>query len=336
MVDGTMGSGASRPLRKRIRSKKVMSEKNTFFMMQKSFFPGCLILLLLGLGACKKSSPAVSNPLTPLQSLINTDTSLSLYHRMLLAANETGLLADNSVTLLIPTNAAFRAAGYSEVIIDSLNPSVADRIISYHFISQRATPSTNTYTSYPTHLGFSIFGELDGNHQTWFNGTAVGDTAEVGKALIYKLNSLLLSPRDSLLYQLSSDSTLSYTTELFSRTRLDTTLIQSQGNYTVLAPVNDAWRKAGYDSVGMIDSADFNTMLTLAKYHVLTERLFTNTLVGLTTVVTVQGGSLTVGVSGGVLQFSGPGNPTPAKLLTGNQPAGNVFVIHKIDELLSP
>ncbi|MDO6433352.1 fasciclin domain-containing protein [Flavitalea sp. BT771] len=294
-----------------------------------------MILLLLSLGACKKSSQAVSNPLTPLQSLINTDTSLSLYHRMLLTANETRLLADNSVTLLIPTNSAFRAAGYTEVIIDSLKPSVADRIISYHFIPQRATPSTNSYTSYPTHLGFSIFGELDGN-QTWFNGTVVGDTAEVGKALIYKLNSLLLSPMDSLLYQLSSDSTLSFTTELFSRTRLDTTLIQTQGNYTVLAPVNDAWRNAGYDSVGMIDSADFNTMLNLAKYHVLTERLFTNTLSGLTSVTTVQGGSLTVGVSGGVLQFSGTGNSTPAHVLTGNQPAGNVFVIHKIDELLSP
>ena len=304
-------------------------------MMRKSFFPGCLIILLWSLGACKKSSPAVSNPLTPLNSLINTDTSLSLYHRMLLAANETGLLADNSVTLLIPTNAAFRAAGYSEVLIDSLKPSVADRIISYHFIPQRVTPSTNSYTPYPTHLGFSIFGELDGG-QTWFNGTAMGDTVMVGKALIYKLNSLLLSPLDSLLYQLSSDSTLSFTTELFSRTRLDTTLIQSQGNYTVLAPVNDAWRKAGYDSIPQIDSADFNTMLTLAKYHVLTERLFTNTLSGLTSVVTVQGGSLTVGVSGGVLQFSGTGNPTPANLLKGNQPAGNVFVIHKIDELLSP
>jgi uncharacterized surface protein with fasciclin (FAS1) repeats len=305
-------------------------------MMRKSFFPGCLILLCWSLGACKKTSPAVSNPLTPLQSLINTDTSLSLYHRMLLAANESGLLADNSVTLLIPTNTAFRAAGYTEAAIDSLKPSVADRIISYHFIPQRATPSTNSYTSYPTHLGFSIFGELDGNQQTWFNGTSVGDTAEVGKALIYKLNTLLLSPVDSLVYQLSTDTTLSFTTELFNRTRLDTTLIQSQGNYTVLAPVNDAWRKAGYDSVGVIDSADFNTMLTLAKYHVLTERLFTNTLIGLTSVVTVQGGSLTVGLSGDVLQFSGTGNPTPANLLKGNQPAGNVFVIHKIDELLSP
>jgi uncharacterized surface protein with fasciclin (FAS1) repeats len=141
---------------------------------------------------------------------------------------------------------------------------------------------------------------------------------------------------DSLVYQLSLDTTLSFSTELFNRTRLDTTLIQSQGNYTVLAPVNDAWRKAGYDSVGMIDSADFNTMLNLAKYHVLTERLFTNTLTGLTSVVTVQGGSLTVGVSGGVLQFSGTGNPTPANLEKGNQPAGNIFVIHKIDELLSP
>jgi hypothetical protein len=53
-------------------------------------------------------------------------------------------------------------------------------------------------------------------------------------------------------------------------------------------------------------------------------------------VVTLQGGSLSVSISNGVLQFTGAGNASPANLLTGNQPAGNTFVIHKIDELLSP
>jgi uncharacterized surface protein with fasciclin (FAS1) repeats len=305
-------------------------------MTKRYFALVLLIVVLSGLGSCKKSSPPVTNPVTPLQALINGDTSLSLYHRMLLSANETGLLADNSVTLLIPTNTAFRSAGYSEIVIDSMKPFIADRIISYHFITQRAEPGNSGYSSFPTYLGLPVFGAVDANQHTWFNGASAGDTAVVGKALVYRLNSILLSPQDSLTIQLASDSTLSFTAALFRRTRLDTTLVQSQQLYTVLAPVNAAWLKAGYDSIAQIDSANVNTMLNLAKYHVLPGMLFTNTLAGLTSVTTLQGGSLTVGVSNGILQFSGAGNVSPAHLLTGNQPAGKTFIIHTIDDLLAP
>ena len=304
-------------------------------MKRVSLFCG-LIIVLLGLGSCTKSSSTKPNPLTPLNALVNTDTSLSMFHRMVLTANETALLADNQVTLLIPTNAAFRAAGYTEGMIDTLPPSVADRIISYHFIPQRAEPDSSGYKPYPTHLGFSIFGQLDNNKQTWFNGTMTGDTAEVGKALVYRLNAVLLSPLDSLNYQLFSDSSLSFTAELFHHTGLDTTLSLSGGDYMVLAPTNAAWAKAGYDSVAQIDSADINTMMSLAKYHVVTGRWFTNDLSGVNSLITLQGGSLTVGISNGILQFTGGGNASPANVLTGNQPAGNTFVIYKIDELLSP
>jgi uncharacterized surface protein with fasciclin (FAS1) repeats len=154
-----------------------------------------------------------------------------------------------------------------------------------------------------------------------------------GKALIYQLNGVLLSPWDSLSITLDEDTTLSFSAELFRRTGLDTTLI---GNFTILAPVNAAWITAGYDSVGQIDSADLNTMVSLAKYHVLSGEYFSNMLTGLNNVVTLQGGSLSVSTSGGVLQFKGGSNSVPANVITANQPAGNTFVIHKIDEVLSP
>jgi uncharacterized surface protein with fasciclin (FAS1) repeats len=294
-----------------------------------------LIVLLAGLSSCRKTPPPAVNPITPLQSLINTDTSFSLYHRMLLVANESGLLADNPVTLLIPTNDAFRAAGYSEGQIDSLLPSVADRLISYHFITEPATPDNNGYAPYPTHLNFSLYGEKDAGGEIWFNGAPVaGDTLMVGKALIYRLNTILLSPQDSLSYVLGQDSALSFTAELFRRTGLDT--LPTTDNFTVLAPTNTAWISAGYDSVGAIDSADLNTMLSLAKFHVLPGQYFSNQLVGLNNVVTLQGSSLSVSIAGGVLQFKGNGNAAPANVLTADQPAGNTFVIHKIDEVLSP
>jgi len=294
-----------------------------------------LIILLAGISSCRKAAPPAINPITPLQSLINTDTSFYLFHRMLLIANESGLLADNSVTLLIPTNTAFRTAGYSEGYIDSLLPSVADRLISYHFISQIARPDSNGYAPYPTHQGYLLYGEKDASSQIWFNGaTVTGDTIMAGKALVYRLNSILLSPQDSLSLTLGQDSTLSFTAELFRRTGLDTTL--TSGYFTVLAPTNTAWINAGYDSVGAIDSADLNTMLNLAKFHVLPGQYFSNQLTGVNNVITLQGGSLSVSVQGATLQFKGNGNAVPANVLTANQPAGNIYVIHKIDEVLSP
>jgi len=294
-----------------------------------------LIVLLAGISSCRKTQPPAINPITPLQSLINTDTSFSFFHRMVLIANETALLADNSVTFLIPTNTAFRAAGYSSGSVDSLSPSVADRLISYHFIPQLARPDSNGYAPYPTHLGYSLYGEKDTGAQIWFNGIPVtGDTIVAGKALVYRLNTILLSPQDSLSHTLGQDSSLSFSAELFRRTGLDTAL--APGYFTVLAPTNTAWINAGYDSVGAIDSADLGTMLSLAKFHVLTGQYFSNQLTGANNVITLQGGSLSVSVQGGVLQFKGNGNTAPAGVLKANQPAGNTLVIHKIDEVLSP
>jgi uncharacterized surface protein with fasciclin (FAS1) repeats len=294
-----------------------------------------LIVLLAVAGSCRKTAAPVFNPITPLQSLINTDTSFSLYHRLLLIANESGLLADNPVTLLVPSNAAFRAAGYSESSIDSLPPSAADRVVSYHFINQIALPDSNGYVPYPTHLGFSIYGEKDTGAQVWFNGAPMSeDTIMAGKALVYRLNSILLTPSDSLSHTFAQDSTLSFTAELFRRTGLDTALVP--GLFTVLAPNNTAWRNAGVDSIGAIDSADLNTMLSLAKFHVLPGQFFSNQLAGVNNVITLQGGSLAVSVQGGVLQFKGNGNAVPANVLTANQPAANTYVIHKIDQVLSP
>jgi hypothetical protein len=72
------------------------------------------------------------------------------------------------------------------------------------------------------------------------------------------------------------------------------------------------------------------------KYHTLTADWFTNTLMGLTTVSTLQGGSLTVSKQNGVLQFSGTGNGTPANLLSGNRLAGSTLIVHRIDQVLTP
>ncbi len=202
-----------------------------------------------GWSPVKKSAAPLVIPITPLQTLINSDSTLSLYHRLLLQANETGLLADKSVTLLIPTNAALRAAGYSPSYIDSISASQADNLVRYHFITSAITipvADSGAYTPYASLFGPPVYGMSDGK-QVWFNGTpAIAETASVGKAVVYRLSAPLTVAYDSLDHLLSADSSLSFFTEALVRTGLDTLLLS--GSFTLLAPVNNAFLNAGYEA----------------------------------------------------------------------------------------
>ena len=65
--------------------------------------------------SCKKVN-ATFTPLkvfsTPLQALINSDTSLSVFYAMVQKAKDTALYGGtDSVTVLIPTNTAFASQG---------------------------------------------------------------------------------------------------------------------------------------------------------------------------------------------------------------------------------
>lgn len=288
-----------------------------------------------GLNGCKKSAPA-KVVLTPLQNLINTDTTLSLFHQMLLQANETGLLNDNSVTLLLPTNAAFRSAGYTNVTIDSLSNYIADNLIRYLFITSRINPDSSTYNGYPTLAGYTVYGMTDSNQHILFNASQVtGKDSVVGNALVYRLSSPLQVPVDSLNDLLGADTNLTFLAEAFRRTNLFDSLLIT-GNYTLLAPVNNAFINAGYDSIGAIDSANINSLISLLEYHVAPGLYFTNTLAGLSAIPTLSNGSVTVSVQNGILHFSGGSNPVPATWLYGNQTAGNTIIVHRIDQVLSP
>jgi uncharacterized surface protein with fasciclin (FAS1) repeats len=294
------------------------------------------LILLAGMIACQKTPTQKPGPITPLQTLVNSDTSLSLFHRLLIQANETGLLADDSVTLLLPTNAAFRQAGYSEVTIDSLSNAFADRMVRYQYIPNRITPDSANYTPYPTRLGYNIYGMRDSARHVLFNGVmTTGDATPAGKASVYRLDALIQSAADSLIVILQSDTGFSLLAEVFLRTNLYDSVLLA-GNYTLLAPGNNAFRQAGYDSVGSIDSANINVLIQLAENQVLKGHWFTNSFPAVATIPTLAGGSITVNSSAGTWQFTGTGNAIPVNWLSGNMTSGNTLIIHRTDGILSP
>jgi hypothetical protein len=299
---------------------------------------GCLLgLVFIGMLACKKSPPPKPIPITPLQTFVNEDTALTLFHRMLLQANDAVLLADSPVSLLLPTNAVLRQAGYSETVIDSTSAYLLDRILRYQYVLSAIAPDSSGYSVYPTRLGASIFIQKDSGGFLLINGgtTANATALPIGKASVYYLNSLLPAAADSLPVLIQTDSTLTMFAEALAVTHLyDSTLLS--GDYTVLAPVNSAFILAGYDSTTAIDSANIDTLIQLVQGQILKGIYFTNTFPQPGPVFDVLGNPITVGSAGGGLQFSASGNAVPANWLSGNLVSGTNIVVHRTDAILSP
>jgi hypothetical protein len=294
---------------------------------------GLLSLLFIGFLACKKTPPPKIQ-VTPLQTLINTDTTLTLFHRMILQANDVGLLNDAPVTVFIPRNTVLIQAGYPEVIIDSMSSTLADRLVRYNFLSAPVNTDSTGYTPNQTLLGIPLYIGKDASGNLLLNGsaTAANTSTPVGKATVFYLNSLTSPGADSLTQILQSDTTLTLFAQVFVRTNLYDSLLLS-GGFTVLAPVNTAMLQAGFDSL-RIDTLAVDTLLTLAQNQVVKGAWFTTTIPS--TVTTLTGGSIAVSHSGDTLRFAGLGNSTPVNWLYGNQVAGKGLIVHHIDGILSP
>ena len=295
-------------------------------------------LFFIGFLSCKKAPPPKPIPITPLQTLVNSDTSLTLFHEMLIDANDVGLLKDTTVSLLIPTNAILEQAGYTPVVIDSTSAFVLDELLRYNYVLSPSIVADSGYTSYATALGVPLYIERDTTAGLLLlnaGGTAGSTPMTVGKASVYFLNSLVPPAADSLPALLQSDTTLTFFATAMAITNLyDSTLLT--GSYTILAPVNSAFINAGYDSLGAIDSANVDTLIALVQGQIIKGFYLTNSFPIPGPVYDVLGNAVTVGQSNGVLTFSASGNTVPVNWLSGNLISGSNIVVHRTDGLLSP
>jgi hypothetical protein len=292
-----------------------------------------LSLLFIGFLACKKS-PQAKTVVTPLQTLVNSDTSLTLFHRLILQANDAGLLNDQPVTVFIPRNSVLVQAGYPEIVIDSMSSSLANRMVRYQFLSAPVNTDSAGYTPNPTLLGIPLYIGKDASGNLLLNGsaTAPNQSTAVGKATVYYLSSLIPGGADSLPQLLQADTTLTLFAQILTRTNIYDSLLLS-GKFSILAPNNNAILSAGFDSL-RIDTVSIDTLLTLAQNQVVKGAWFSTTFPP--TLTTLTGGSITVSSPGGALQFAGSGNPSPVLWLSGDQVAGAGLILHHTNGVLSP
>ena len=295
-------------------------------------------LFILGFLSCKKAPPAKPIPITPLQTLVNSDTSLTLFHEMLIDANDVGLLKDTTASLLIPTNAVLEQAGFNPAVIDSTSGYILDQMLRYDYVLSPTINPDSGYIAYATDLGTPLYIEKDSTSGLLLlnaSATAVSTPIPVGKASVYYLTSLVPAAADSLPALLQSDSTLTFFAAAMAITNLyDLTLLT--GSYTILAPINSAFINAGYDSLPAIDSANVDTLIALMQGQIIKGFYLTNSFPIPGPVFDVLGNPVTVALNNGLLQFSASGNPVPVNWLSGNLVSGANIVVHRTDGFLSP
>lgn len=298
-------------------------------MKQKVFnYVWPLLAVFTILAACHKDnnpSPPPPTP-TPLQAYISSDTSLSIYNAAVTKANDQALFTGtDSVTVLVPTNDAFRAEGITAATINSMSSSAVDSLLRYHFIGRSANLTNGSYTTFTSKLGPSVYGFGGTADSNYFNGSRATRVAVTGSpATVYRLNTPLGIPYATDSTFLNADTSLSFFKAALARAGLDPS--KNTGWTTILAPTNQAIQAAGYPTIASINSADSVKLRNLLLYHELPGQYFTNSYNGMTSIPTAApGGNVTIGTSANGATFAGAGNATAVGFAGPNQIAGNTI-----------
>jgi len=307
--------------------------KNLYIFFLMPFFAGLLFT------SCSKKNitvePIVSS--TPLQALINSDTSLSIYYAAVKKAGANALYGGtDSAIVLIPGDSAFKAEGITPATINAMSVAGADSLLRYHYIPGPVTLVAGAYNVYNSKLGRPVYGYgVIDSSGVYFNGISASFQKLPGSnATVYKLKAPLQIPAGSAAQLIANDTLLSYFAEALKHTGIS--IVPGSGWNTVLAPVNAAFIAAGYPSLESIDNADISTLSNILRYHVLPGQYFTNTLAGLSSLPTLQGSNINIGFPDRMLQFTGLGNTTAATVTKANRIAGSSVIIHEINEVLMP
>jgi uncharacterized surface protein with fasciclin (FAS1) repeats len=309
--------------------------------MKRLFHLSFTVIAVAGLAifpSCKKDSTA--SPITastPLQALINSDTTLTIFYAAVNRAGDNSLYAaTDSVTVLIPTNTAFLSQGITTSTINAMPVAAVDSLLRYHFISSSANLTSGTYNTYNSQLGPAVYGygNTDGT-SNYFNGSLAAKQVLSGSnATVYELSAPLQIPAASAAQLIAADTSLTYFAEAVKHTNLS--LVPATGWNTILAPTNTAFMAAGFSTLASIDSADINTLTNILQYHILPGQYFTNGFTGLSTVGSSEGNSVNLTFSNGMAQFTGTSNTTAAGITTANRIAGTNTIIQNINGVLMP
>ena len=264
------------------------------------------------------------------------------------AVTKAGLTATLSgagpFTVFAPTDSAFNASGITaSVISNNLTAAQLNTILLYHTLPEAITaanvpagPDAKVITA----SGDSVF-VTNNSNGVFVNGikvTVPNITASNG--IIHEIGRVLIPSFGNNIVQLAeADTSLTYLVAAIVQASTGGTnvagILSGSGPFTVFAPTNQAFINAGFPTIASIQAASPATLTSILTYHVIGARVFSSDLSNGEQAPTLNGQSVTIGLSGSGATVKGNSNSTASNITATNIVATN-GVIHKIDQVLLP
>ncbi|KAJ8282115.1 hypothetical protein COCON_G00046340 [Conger conger] len=237
-----------------------------------------------------------------------------------------------SFTFFAPSNDAW--AALPTEILDALVSNVNIELLNalhYHMVNKRLTSDDLKHgTAYP-----SMYQDFDVHIHHYPNGIITVNCARLVKTdqhatngIVHVVDRVITAITNNIHTFLDTDDDLETLRTAVAAAGL-TTLLESDGHYTVFAPTNEAFEKIPPETLNRI-LGDPVALKDLLNYHILKNMQCSESVVAGTPLETLQGTVLEVGCDGNEMTLNGKA------IITTKDQLGTNGVVHYINELLIP
>jgi uncharacterized surface protein with fasciclin (FAS1) repeats len=307
------------------------------------FFLSLLIVGFLFSSACNKQETNNINPQTSsLGYILANGTNTTIFNSAVIKAGLDSLFSGPSVfTLLVPNDQACNVSGFTQSVIDGFTSDQARQWVLYQTYAGTALTFESFIGKTEEKLimanGDSVFVTGDSN-RTFVNGFQFLNSEAAGNnGTMLALQNVLVTPTLNLAQMLNTDTSLTFFNQAVSlATPIPDTLsktLATGGPFTLLAPINDAFRILGYNSPTDISSISPDSLRTLVLTSLIPQRLFSYDVVDSTTVLTVNDSTLLLNITGLRTTVKVVRSPYSSNFVSYNTMALN-GVLFKTDSLL--
>ncbi len=315
--------------------------------MKKLFFPVTILALALGssFSSCNKDED--DDMQDNIVELASANSDLSSLVAAVQRAGLVEALSDESAnyTVFAPTNAAFAAflSANSFATVDDVPVDVLRNILLNHVLGTEVKAADVTTGYFNT---LATYGTTTANIDMFINtadgvvinggSTVTATDVDASNGVVHVVNAVIGIPKIPTFAVANPD--FSILVQALTRSDLSTnyaTFLSGDGPFTVFAPNNAAFvallAELSAPDLASIPAATLEAVLT---YHVVSgANVLAGTLTEGQMVATAQGGSFTIGLTGGAKITDGAGRETN---IIATDIQGSNGVVHAIDRVLLP
>lgn len=242
------------------------------------------------------------------------------------------LKGDGPFTVFAPTDDAFAKLpeGTVESLLKPENREALVGILTYHVVAGRVPASKVTkLTGAETLNGQRLDIAVDGSTVRVDNATVTATDIKASNGIIHVIDSVIIPEQSDLVSVAASAGSFETLAAALTAAGLVETL-QGDGPFTVFAPTDEAFANLPDGTVEtLLQPENIDQLKAILLYHVVAGRTYSDAVVGLKKVGTINGADLPISARGGNVKIGNAG------LVTADIDASN-GVIHVIDTVLLP